>query len=153
MAMTRTPLVERNCPIARASEVIGDRWCLLILRDALEGIETFSAFRARSGIAPNVLKLRLDRLIDAGVIKKTDVEHTETRHRYVLTPSGRDLMVVFAALQQWGDRWAFNSNGPVQIIDKRTGTPIPNIEITDGNGDRIARRDIAIVRDADYQFD
>ncbi|MDI5969070.1 helix-turn-helix domain-containing protein [Streptomyces sp. SL13] len=93
------------CPIGRAAEVVGDRWTLLILRDAMVGVTRFDAFRAGLGIADNILSNRLGRLVDGGLLTKVPYrEGGRTRHEYRLTPAGADLLPVLDALAVWGGR-------------------------------------------------
>lgn len=106
---------EETCSIARALAVVGDRWTLLILRDAsLMGATRFADFRDRLGIAADVLALRLGTLVDEGIMEKRPYREpgTRTRFSYHLTPSGEQLLLVLAALQQWGDDNRPPSVGP-----------------------------------------
>lgn len=95
-----------SCTIARSLDVLGPRWNLLIMREALNGITRFADFREILGIAPDVLSDRLASLVDAGVLEKRPyrVAGERPRDEYVLTQRGRDLKLVLAALQEWGDR-------------------------------------------------
>jgi DNA-binding HxlR family transcriptional regulator len=99
------------CSIARSLEVIGERWTLLIIRNALfTGVTRFGDFQRRLGIATNVLTSRLDGLIAAGVMEKSP---TATSTEYLLTEKGRDLTGVLVALTDWGDRWAAPDGPPI----------------------------------------
>ncbi|MFD3453275.1 winged helix-turn-helix transcriptional regulator [Streptomyces sp. NPDC058691] len=113
---------EEVCSIARALEVVGDRWTLLILRDAaLMGATRFADFRDRLGIAADVLALRLGTLVEEGVMEKRPYREpgARTRFGYHLTPSGEQLLLVLAALQQWGDDNRPPSIGPTVL--RRSG--------------------------------
>jgi DNA-binding HxlR family transcriptional regulator len=90
------------CSAARTLEVVGERWTLLIVRDALLGIRRFEDFQRSLGIARNVLTDRLNRLVEEGVLERR--AYSEARHEYRLTDSGRDLWPVVHALVTWGDR-------------------------------------------------
>jgi DNA-binding HxlR family transcriptional regulator len=93
------------CSAARALEVVGERWSLLIVRDALyAGATRFNDFR-RLGIATNVLKTRLDGFVEAGIMERRSSSERPEHHEYVLTDKGRDLAPVIAALTAWGDHW------------------------------------------------
>jgi DNA-binding HxlR family transcriptional regulator len=87
------------CSIARSLEVVGERWTLLILRDACLGLTRFEEFRASLGIATNVLSVRLERLCDEGLL-----ERRPDRYEYVLTRKGRELAPALIMLMKWGDR-------------------------------------------------
>lgn len=96
------------CSIARALEVVGERWSLLIIRNALfNGLTRFGDFQRRLGIATNVLATRLDGFVDAGIMQRSDGSE------YVLTDKGRDLCGVLVALTDWGDRWAAPDGPPI----------------------------------------
>src|SRR3954462_3449695 len=92
------------CSAARALEIVGERWTLLILRDALLGIRRFDDFQASLGIARNVLADRLGRLVEAGVLERRPYCERPLRHEYRLTAKSRDLWPVVHALVSWGDR-------------------------------------------------
>jgi DNA-binding HxlR family transcriptional regulator len=116
-----------QCAIERALGVVGERWSLLILREAHAGVTRFAHFRANLGIATNVLITRLGKLVAAGVFEKGEYQTPGDRARpeYHLTPAGRDLAVVLGALQQWGDTYLPLPKGPVtQRTDRVSGKPV-----------------------------
>ncbi|MEU3188912.1 helix-turn-helix domain-containing protein [Streptomyces sp. NPDC006923] len=93
------------CPIGRASSVLGDRWVLLIMRNATLGSTRFDEFRSELGIADNILSNRLGRLVEAGLLTRTPYrdESGRGRHEYRLTGAGVDLLPVLNALAAWGE--------------------------------------------------
>jgi DNA-binding HxlR family transcriptional regulator len=100
------------CSAARALEVVGERWSLLIIRDALFADATrFSDFLAL-GIATNVLKNRLDGFVAAGIMQRRKDPRNSEHHEYLLTEKGTDLAPIIVALTQWGDRWAAPDGPP-----------------------------------------
>jgi DNA-binding HxlR family transcriptional regulator len=102
------------CSIARALEVVGERWSLLIVRDALfAGVTRFTDFQHNLGIATNVLQSRLDAFVDAGVMERREVPGSAAQREYVLTDKGRDLAPTLVALTRWGDRWAAPGEPPI----------------------------------------
>ena len=106
---------ELTCSIARALEVVGDRWTLLILREAaLHDVTRFADFRDRLGIAPDILTNRLGILVDGGVMERKPYREpgARTRYSYHLTPAGEKVRLVLAALQQWGDETRPPASGP-----------------------------------------
>ena len=111
-----------TCTIARSLDILGPRWNLLILREALNGVTRFADFRQLLGIAPDVLSARLGGLVAAGVFEKRPYREDGERAReeYVLTRRGRDLKIVLAALQQWGDRYVPSELGPT-VARRRRG--------------------------------
>lgn len=95
---------EQVCSIARALEVVGERWTLLILRDALLGMERFEDFQADLGIASNVLTNRLKLLCDERVLARVPDCERRGRPKYVLTEKGTELAPTLLTLMKWGDR-------------------------------------------------
>ncbi len=93
------------CPVARALNIIGERWTILIVRDLLvDGRARFQALLdSQAGISPNTLSARLKRLEDAGVVEKRMYQGNPPRAEYVLTERGRELADVVNALYDWGD--------------------------------------------------
>ena len=105
----------QNCSVARALEVVGDWWTLLIIREAIYGIQRFGEFEKGLGIAKNVLSERLAKLVETGVLERVSVPGRGNPQNYILTEMGRELLPVVIALMQWGDRWI---HGPAR--DKKT---------------------------------
>lgn len=96
---------DQDCSIARALEAIGERWTLLIVREALAGTRRFDEFQARLGIARNVLSARLERLVAEGILERRPYRERPLRCEYVPTAKGEDLLPVTLALLAWGDRY------------------------------------------------
>lgn len=119
--MPRRKLTEMECSVARTLEVVGDRWTLLILRDALYGVRRFDDFRRDLGIARNILTDRLNRLVDQGVLERHLYEEHPPRHEYRLTDKGRDLLPVVLAMMRWGDRWSSDVEPPVTLTHTTCG--------------------------------
>jgi DNA-binding HxlR family transcriptional regulator len=107
------------CSIARALEVIGERWTLLILRDAFLGVRRFDDFQRSLGIARNVLNTRLRRLVDAGLLERRRYQERPERFEYRLTERGIDLWPSIVALMQWGDRHLAGDDGPPVLLTHR----------------------------------
>jgi DNA-binding HxlR family transcriptional regulator len=102
------------CSIARSLEVVGERWSLLILRDAVFGGATrYSDFQRRLGIATNVLTARLEGLVAAGVLRRERYSEQPELHEYLLTEKGLALAPALIALTEWGDRWATDGEPPI----------------------------------------
>jgi len=108
----------QNCSIARALELVGERWTLLIIRDAFLGLRRFEQFQDSLGIARNVLTDRLNRLVDEGILERVAYSERPPRFEYRLTEKGRDLRVALLALMQWGDRHL--SEKPPRIARRRS---------------------------------
>jgi len=135
-----------NCSVARALEVIGDWWTLLVVREAMLGTRRFADFAAELPIARNILARRLNHLVRRGVLARVNAGTHGTRYEYELTSMGKDLATVMTALRQWGDRWVFGEgHEPVLVRDRRTGRPIPRLRILDESGAPISGRDLEVL--------
>jgi DNA-binding HxlR family transcriptional regulator len=110
------------CSVARALEVVGERWSLLILRDALFGFTRFEDFRERLGIASNVLTARLERLSEEGLLERRLYQERPERHEYVLTDKGHGLAPALMMLMKWGDEhYAAEAGPPMLTIHRGCG--------------------------------
>src|SRR5262245_53051593 len=105
-----------SCSIASALEIVGDRWTILILRDAFRGIRRFDELRRDLDIPRAVLAERLRRLVDHGVLVKRRYQERPERFEYRLTPMGLQLSPILVALMQWGDRWLSGEDGPPTLL-------------------------------------
>lgn len=124
--MPRKPLNDEPCPVARSVDLIGDRWSLLIVRDAFDGMRRFGDFQRSLGTAKNILADRLRKLVDAGILTMQDASDGTAYQEYVLTPQGESLFPVVVALRQWGERHLFAPGERHSVlIDKSTGAPVP----------------------------
>lgn len=117
------PLTE--CGMARAADMIGDRWTLLIIREALYGVTRFDAMQADLDAPRTVLSGRLKKLCEIGVMKKRPYKEPgqRMRHQYVLTSTGVDLALPLIALMQWGDRHLREDAPLAEIVERKTGAP------------------------------
>lgn len=91
------------CSVARTLDLVGDRWSVLILREAFWGVRRFEVLQRHLGIARNVLTDRLHTLVGAGILDRVPYSDRPPRSEYRLTPAGRDLYPALIALMQWGD--------------------------------------------------
>jgi DNA-binding HxlR family transcriptional regulator len=105
-------LEQENCSLARAMAVVGDRWTLLVLREAFLRVRRFDDFQDRLGIARRVLTERLRHLVDHGVLEKVAYSQTPLRHEYRLTEKGLGLYPVIIGLVHWGDAHYAGKKGP-----------------------------------------
>jgi DNA-binding HxlR family transcriptional regulator len=106
----------QNCSIARSLELVGERWTILVLRDAFLGLRRFDQFQRSLGIARNVLAARLERLIGEEILEKIPYQERPLRHEYRLTAKGLDLWPVVVELLRWGDRYAAPATGPPIVL-------------------------------------
>lgn len=107
-----------NCSVARTLEVVGEKWTLLVLREAFYGVRRFSDFQAHLGVARNLLSARLTTLVDQGILQRRTYQAPgeRTRQEYTLTPKGRDLFPALVALMQWGDTYLSDPAGPPVVV-------------------------------------
>lgn len=122
-----------ECPVARTLDLVGDRWSLLVIRDAMDGAQSFTEFQRRTGIARNILTDRLRKLTAHGVLAQRTAP-SGRRQEYVLTDAGRALFPVVLTLRQWGERHAFDPGEPHSTLVDRHGTPVPEIAPTGVDG-------------------
>ncbi|GAA2660800.1 helix-turn-helix domain-containing protein [Streptomyces vastus] len=104
-----------NCPVQRTLDVVGEKWTLLILRDAVNGVRRFDDFHRHIGLSEAVLSDRLRKLTSAGILKTVPYQEpgSRSRNEYRLTRKGWDLWPVLMALSQWGETYALGPEGPV----------------------------------------
>ena len=114
------------CSAARALEVAGERWSLLILRNAaFAGVTRFTDFQQRLGVAPNVLAARLELFVAEGLMT---VSPAPTGYgEYHLTEKGLDFKPVIIALTQWGDRWAAPEGAPIRFDHEGCGGHVRSV--------------------------
>src|SRR3954468_6045047 len=113
------------CSIARSLELVGERWSLLILRNALfAGSTRYTEFQRSLGIATNILQARLDGLVAAGIMERRLTAQQPDLSEYVLTQKGRDFAPALIALTEWGDRWAAPDGPPILYRHANCGSPV-----------------------------
>lgn len=145
--MRTDPWSDDVCPIARSMSVLGQRWAVLIIREAMLGRSRFSEFREHLGIAPEVLSSRLSELVTAGILTSVDYREPgdRTRSQYLLTDSGRDLMPVLAAVGQWGHRhMARERSSAYRFIEADSGDLV-GLSFRRRDGSRVSASDVALV--------
>ena len=134
-----------RCSIARALGDVGERWSLLIVREAMMGSTRFDEFHVRLGVARNILTERLSTLVTTGVMTRTPSPSNARIQHYRLTEKGLELLPVLAALMQWGDRWIHADIGaPIVLLDRKTRQPIKDVVVTGRSGKTLQRSDIEI---------
>jgi DNA-binding HxlR family transcriptional regulator len=122
-----------ECPVARTLDLVGDRWSLLVIRDAMDGARSFTEFQRRTGIARNILTDRLRKLTTHGLLAQRPAP-SGRRHEYLLTDAGRDLFPVVLTLRQWGERHAFAPGEARSILVDEHGIPVPEVSPTSADG-------------------
>jgi DNA-binding HxlR family transcriptional regulator len=102
--MTTVDWDRDNCSVARTLSLIGDRWTLLVLREAFLGVRRFDELRRNTGAARNILSDRLNALVENGVLRRELYHERPQRYEYRLTEKGLDLYPVLITLMEWGAR-------------------------------------------------
>jgi len=131
------------CSAARALELVGERWSLLIVRNALfAGATRYNDFRKSLGIATNILKTRLDGLVGAGIMERRAYSQNPDLYEYLLTDKGRELVPVILALTEGGDRWVAPDGPPILYRHTACGGDISLHTVC---AERFEERDVGLV--------
>jgi DNA-binding HxlR family transcriptional regulator len=148
--MRRKTLDQEKCPIARALDVIGDWWSLLIVRDAFFGKRRFGEFQTSLGLAKNILCTRLQKLVAHGVMKVGPASDCSAYQEYTLTEKGLRLYVVLVALRQWGESCMFKKGeSDIQLVDRESGRPVKPLELRSQDGRLLGPSDLRTISKSD----
>ena len=119
-----------ECPVARTLEAIGDRWSLMIIRDAFDDIRRFSEFQKSLGLAKNILASRLKALVELGVFEVRPASDGSAYKEYALTEKGRSAFPIVVTMRQWGERYMFDGGETHSIlVDNDTDSPVEMLEV------------------------
>ena len=132
--MRRTRFDRNDCPVARTTDLLGDWWTPLVLRELLLGNRRFSRIQSRLGMSRAVLATRLRRLEEDGVVERRPYQEQPLRHEYHLTAKGRSLWEVIVVMWEYGDSWLFDEGARIELIDSRTGDAIRPRVIDESTG-------------------
>jgi len=144
--MSRKRFDAMPCSIARALDLVGDWWTLLIIREAFLGVRRFADFRDHLGIARNILSHRLRKLVAEDVLSKQPKSAPDRGHDYRLTEKGRDLWAVLTALRLWGDKWIYGpGKEPLIVRDRDRGAVVMQLLPADADGNPLDRRRLVAV--------
>jgi DNA-binding HxlR family transcriptional regulator len=136
---------QEHCGVARSLEIVGERWTLLIVRDAFLGMRRFEEFQEDLRIARNVLTDRLNRLVDEEIFERVLYSERPERYEYRLTKKGRDLGIALAALRQWGDEYL--TEKPARVLRRKSDKkPVVAAFVPKGSDAIVSRRDVELVR-------
>lgn len=145
MMVKRTSFAGDGCPIARALDVIGDWWSMLIIRDALLGRRRFGEFQKSLGLAKNILSARLRMLVDEGILSTVPASDGSAFREYVLTEKGRGLFPILVALRQWSEAYdAHPEDIATILVDRKTGEPVRTLELRARDGRLLGVDDIEL---------
>ena len=140
--MRRTRFDDWPCPIARATDLVGDWWTPIILRNACAGQRRFDQFQQSLGVPRAILSRRLNRLVDEGLLCKERYAERPPRYEYLLTDKGRAFWGVLAALWRFGEDWMWEpgKSPPVELVDRETGRAIRPVVVDENTGQRLDLR-------------
>ena len=142
----KTDLSTADCGIARALGVIGDWWSLLIVRDALRGLQRFGEFQGNLGLARNILSARLKKLVEQGILEIVPDRKGSGYNAYVPTERGRSLGVVLVSLWQWGEENCFEPGELGRIVVDRHGEePLAKLALATKSGRMLGPADYKTV--------
>ena len=131
----RKSLRSDPCPVARALDVVGERWALLIVRDAFDGMRRFGQFQKSLGVARNILADRLQGLVEEGIFTVAPASDGTAYQEYVLTPRGLALFPVVVGLRQWSEAQLFDSDeAHSTLLEKGSGTPVRTMQVVASDG-------------------
>lgn len=139
--MRRTRFDDWPCPIARTTDLVGDWWTPLVMRQAFLGARRFEDFADQLDAPRATLAQRLDRLVDEGMLRRDPYQDRPPRHEYRLTPKGRAFWDVLAAMWRFGDDWLWHDGAespapgsPVQLVDRESGERIDPLVVDANTG-------------------
>ena len=136
-----------ECPVARTLEIIGDRWSLLIIREAFDDVRRFSEFQKSLGVAKNILASRLKTLVEAGVLHLGPASDGSAYKEYVLTEKGREIFPIVVSMRQWGERYLFLPHETRSaLLDNASGKPLMPITVISSSGQPVGPSDCHRVR-------
>jgi DNA-binding HxlR family transcriptional regulator len=144
--MRRTRFDASPCPIARTTDLIGDWWTPIVLREAFLGRRRFDEFQQSLDVSRGVLAQRLSRLVDEGLLERKLYEERPPRYEYVLTEKGRSFYPVLAAMFRWGSDWLWEegSETPFELYDRDTGQAIRPRLVDERTGEPIDVRRVRL---------
>ncbi len=147
--MRRTRFDDWPCPIARTTDLLGDWWTPLVLRQAFFGQRRFDEIQEALGIPRAVLTDRLGRLVDEGMLVKRAYQERPVRYEYRLTDQGRDFWGVLAAMWRFGEDWLFRDDPEgqqLELVDRESGAPVEPIVVDRTTGEPLDVRRIGVRR-------
>jgi DNA-binding HxlR family transcriptional regulator len=134
----RTRFDEWPCPIARVTDLVGDWWTPLVMREAFYGRTRFDDIQEALGCSRAVLAQRLTRLVDEGLLVKVPYEEHPPRYEYRLTGKGLAFWDVLAAMWRWGSDWMWGEGvAPLVLVDRETGEEVRPAVVDENTGDPI----------------
>ena len=151
MTVRRTRFDDWPCPIARVTDLVGDWWTPIVMREVFAGRSRFDDIQQSIGCSRPILAQRLARLVDEGLLVKVEYEPRPPRYDYRLTDKGRAFWDVLAAMWRWGSDWMWPDGvAPVTLLDRETKTEIRPAVVNADTGEPLDVRRTRIVRNREY---
>lgn len=147
--MKRKTLADATCPVARALDVIGDWWSLLIIRDAFDGMRRFGEFQHNLGIAKGILAARLRSLVELGIFEIVPASDGTAYGEYALTEKGRGLFHVVVSLRQWGEDHLYAAGEARSALVDRAGKPVGKLVLPSRDGTPLHHDDTSVRKAAE----
>ncbi len=144
--MRRTRFEDAACPIARTTDLMGDSWTPMVMREAFLGRRRFDEFQKALSLSRGVLAKRLLRLVEEGMLEKRAYEDRPPRFEYILTEKGRAFYSVLAAMWRFGEDWLWEegSEPSLQLFDRETGDPVSPRVVNERTGVPIDVREVQL---------
>ena len=142
--MPRTSFKNIDCPVAQGAELIGDKWKIMILRNAFFGMTRFDDFLQSLNISSKVLSARLAEMVDDGILTR-EISETDKRAKiYSLTEKGKDLLTFTVSLAQWSERW--DQKESIKFITKSSGKPVERVALRSASKEEVRHDDIIVAQ-------
>ena len=136
-----------RCPVAKSLDLVGDRWSMLIVRNAFDGMTRFNEFKRDLGLSKSVLSSRLHTLVANGILQLEPAANGGAYQRYHLTKKGRGLFHVIVGLRQWGESFLFAPRQDHSVlVERKSGEPVRHMELRSHKGKPLAPDDVVVVK-------
>ena len=142
--MPRTSFKNIDCPVAQGAELIGDKWKIMILRNAFFGMMRFDDFLQSLNISSKVLSARLAEMVDDGILARETSETDKRAKLYSLTEKGKDLLTFTVSLAQWSERW--DQKESIKFITKSSGKPVEKVTLRSASGEKVRHDDVVVAQ-------
>lgn len=138
--MSWAKLLEEHSSLATALDLVGDRWTLMIMAGSLASVCRFNDLEKSLGINRNILKARLDRLVDNGLLKK--IEYSPNRFEYQITPIGQEMRPILVGLASWAERHITKDKTPITMTHAGCGGTVQVSIICDACDETVGNADV-----------
>ena len=142
--MPRTSFKDIDCPVAQGAELIGDKWKIVILRNAFFGMMRFDDFLQSLNISSKVLSARLAEMVDDGILARETSETDKRAKLYSLTEKGKDLLTFTVSLAQWSERW--DQKESIKFITKSSGKLVERVTLRSASGEKVRHDDVVVAQ-------